>query len=313
MMNNTYRLTEGAILLAIFSVLLLITLYIPVLGLVVNLFLSLPFLFFGAKHDWKSTAVFTVGAILLSLILGSLLAIPLALAYGTTGAVMGGLIREGKSRLAITAAGAFVFLINLIAIYGISVAFFNANIVQEMLDLMRSSFVESQQMLKSMGQATDEKVIKQFETMMDLMETIIPSILVVASFFTVFITQLVSFPILKRFGIKFPDWRPFRELILPKSILWYYLFSMLASLLMPPDEGTYWFMVIANLAFILQILMVMQGLALLFYITHVKGYPRAMPITVMVLLLFFPFVLSIVRILGIIDLGFDLRKRLGEK
>lgn len=312
-MNNTYRLTEGAILLAIFSVLLLITLYIPVLGLVVNLFLSLPFLFFGAKHDWKSTAVFTVGAILLSLILGSLLAIPLALAYGTTGAVMGGLIREGKSRLAITAAGAFVFLINLIAIYGISVAFFNANIVQEMLDLMRSSFVESQQMLKSMGQATDEKVIKQFETMMDLMETIIPSILVVASFFTVFITQLVSFPILKRFGIKFPDWRPFRELILPKSILWYYLFSMLASLLMPPDEGTYWFMVIANLAFILQILMVMQGLSLLFYITHVKGYPRAMPITVMVLLLFFPFVLSIVRILGIIDLGFDLRKRLGEK
>lgn len=312
-MKNTYRLTEGAILLAIFSVLLLITLYIPVLGMVVNLFLSLPFLFFAAKHDWKSTAVFTVGAVLLSLILGSLLAIPLALVYGTTGAIMGGFIREGKSRLAITIAGALVFLINILVIYGVSVTLFNANIMQEMFDIMRSSLKESQEMLKDFGQTPDEKVIKQYETMMDLMETILPSLLVMASFMAVFITQLVSFPFLKRFGIKLPKWSPFRELSLPKSVLWYYLISILAAFIVRPEEGTYWFMVIANLSFILQMLMILQGLAFLFYITHVKGYPKAMPIIIMILMLFIPFVLYIVRILGIIDLGFEWRKRLGEK
>jgi uncharacterized protein YybS (DUF2232 family) len=312
-MKNTYKLTEGAILLAIFAVMLLITLYIPVISLIINFFLSLPFILFGAKHDGKSTAVFTLGAVLLSLILGSFLAIPLALAYGTTGAVMGYLIRNGKSRLAVYIAGSLVFLINIVAQYALSVVLFNINFIDELMEMFRSSVDQSIKMLKQMGQTPDEKMIKQFESMIDMMETLVPSMFVMASFMLVFIIQLASFPFLKRFGVSVPKWRPFRELTLPKSILWYYLLTMLAALVMNPEEGTYWFWALANLSFILQMLMVLQGLSLVFYLTHVKGYPKAVPIVVVVLLFLFPFVLYIVRILGIIDLGFDFRKRLGEK
>ena len=88
---------------------------------------------------------------------------------------------------------------------------------------------------------------------------------------------------------------------------------MIAALALQPEKGTYWFWVISNLSFILQMLMVLQGVAFVFYLTHVKGYPKAVPIIVIVLMFLLPFILYIVRILGIIDLGFDLRKRLGEK
>lgn len=312
-MKNTYKLTEGAILLAIFAVLLLITLYVPGLGLVVNFFLSLPFLLFGAKHDWKSTAVFTLAAVLLSMIVGSFLAMPLAFAYGTTGAVMGYLVREGKSKLAVLIAGSVVFLVNIVAQYVVSVVLFKMNFIEELLDLFRSSVDQSIKMLEQLGQAPDEKLIKQFEQMVEMMETLMPSMFVMASFMVVFILQLVSFPFLKRFGVNVPKWRPFRELTLPKSILWYYLFTMIAAILIQPEKGTYWFWVISNLSFILQMLMVLQGLSLVFYFTHAKGYPKAVPIIVTVLIFLLPFVLYIVRILGIIDLGFDLRRRLGEK
>lgn len=53
-MKNAHKLTEGALFLAIFAVLLLITIYIPVLGVVVNLFIPLPFIMFSAKNDRKS-------------------------------------------------------------------------------------------------------------------------------------------------------------------------------------------------------------------------------------------------------------------
>jgi uncharacterized protein YybS (DUF2232 family) len=312
-MKNTYKLTEGAILLAIFAVLLLITLYIPGLGLIVNLFLSLPFVFYGAKYDWKSTAVFTLAAVLLSMILGSLLAIPLALAYGTTGAVMGYMVREGKSRFAAYIAGSLVFLLNLVAQYAFSVILFNINVIDEMVKIFRVSVDQAVTMLEQMGQTPDEKLIMQFETMVDMIEVLMPSMFVMASFMIVFLFQLVSFPFLKRFGIKMPTWRPFRDLNLPKSILWYYLITMIAALIMQPEKGTYWFWVISNLSLILQMLMVLQGLSLVFYFTHNKGYPKAVPIIVTVMVFLLPFVLYIVRILGIIDLGFDLRKRLGEK
>ncbi|OAH59295.1 hypothetical protein AYJ66_17600 [Dietzia cinnamea] len=312
-MKNTYKLTEGAILLAIFAVLLLITFYIPGLGLIVNLFLSLPFLFFGAKYDGKSTAVFTLAAVLLSMILGSLLAIPLALAYGTTGAVMGYMVRKGKSRFAAYIAGSLVFLLNLVAQYALSVILFKINIIEELMEAFRVSTDQAIKMLEQMGQTPDEKLIGQFETMIDMMEVLMPSMFVMASFLIVFLLQLVSFPFLKRFGIKVPYWPPFRELNLPKSILWYYLITMIAALIMQPENGTYWFWVISNLTFILQMLMVLQGVSLVFYVTHIKEYPKAVPIIVIVLMFLLPFILYIVRILGIIDLGFDLRKRLGEK
>jgi uncharacterized protein YybS (DUF2232 family) len=312
-MKNTYKLTEGAILLAIFAVLLLITFYIPGLGLIVNLFLSLPFLFFGAKYDGKSTAVFTLAAVLLSMILGSLLAIPLALAYGTTGAVMGYMVRKGKSRFAAYIAGSLVFLLNLVAQYALSVILFKINIIEELMEAFRVSTDQAIKMLEQMGQTPDEKLIEQFETMIDMMEVLMPSMFVMASFLIVFLLQLVSFPFLKRFGIKVPYWPPFRELNLPKSILWYYLITMIAGLIMQPENGTYWFWVISNLTFILQMLMVLQGVSLVFYVTHIKEYPKAVPIIVIVLMFLLPFILYIVRILGIIDLGFDLRKRLGEK
>lgn len=312
-MKNTYKLTEGAILLAIFAVLLLITLYIPGLGLIANFFVALPFLFFGAKHDVKSTAVFTVAGVLLSMILGSFLAIPIALAYGTTGAVMGYMIRVGKSRFASFMAGSVVFLINLVLQYALSVVLFKINFIDELMETFRLSIDQSIKMLEQFGQTPDEKMIQQFEAMVDLMETLVPSMFVMASFLLVFIIQLASFPLLKRFGIKVPQWRPFRELSLPKSILWYYLLTMIIGILLQPEQGTYWYWVITNLSFILQMLMVLQGLSFIFYITHAKGYPKAVPIVALVLVFLLPFVLYIVRILGIIDLGFDLRKRLGEK
>jgi uncharacterized protein YybS (DUF2232 family) len=312
-MKNTYRLTEGAILLAIFAVLLLITLYIPGLGLIANFFVSLPFLFFGAKHDVKSTAVFTLAGVLLSMILGSFLAIPLALAYGTTGAVMGYMIREGKSRFASFMAGSIVFLVNLVIQYALSVVLFKINFIDELMETFRLSIDQSLKMLEQLGQTPDEKMIKQFEAMVDLMETLVPSMFVMASFLLVFIIQLASFPLLKRFGVAVPKWRPFRELSLPKSILWYYLLTIILGMFIQPEQGTYWYWVIANLSFILQMLMVLQGLSFIFYITYAKGYPKALPIIALVLVFLLPFVLYIVRILGIIDLGFDLRKRLGEK
>ncbi|WLR55155.1 DUF2232 domain-containing protein [Mesobacillus subterraneus] len=163
------------------------------------------------------------------------------------------------------------------------------------------------------GRLPDEKLIKQFEAMIDMMEVLMPSMFVMASFLIVFLLQLVSFPFLKRFGIQVPTWGPFRDLNLPKSILWYYLIAMIAALIMQPEKGTYWFWAISNLTFILQMLMVLQGLSFVFYVTHIKRYPKAVPIIIIIVTFLLPFVLYIVRILGIIDLGFDLRKRLGEK
>lgn len=98
-MNNVHKLTEGAVLLAVFAVLLLISLYVPILGTVSVFFLALPFIMFAAKNNRMGAIVFLTGGVLLSLIIGSIMGIPLALTFGLTGTVIGIFIKEIKDGL----------------------------------------------------------------------------------------------------------------------------------------------------------------------------------------------------------------------
>ncbi|MEH7345859.1 YybS family protein [Bacillus sp. JJ1532] len=309
-MKNVHKLTEGAVLLAAYAVLILITMYIPILGVVSNLFLAVPFILFGAKNTRMFAFVFFIAAVLISLIVGTLLAVPLTLTYGLTGIVIGQLIKERKSRTVSYLAASLVFLATVLIQYAVAVVFFKINFIKESISVLRESIDESRSMLETIGQGSSEKIIEQFEASLNLLDTLTPSLFVLIALFGVLLIELVSFPIVKRFGVEIERWKAFREIVLPKSILWYYLLTMLASFALNPEEGTYWYMALMNIGFLLQMFMVLQGLSLISYFCHKKGISKAVPIFAVVFTFIIPIFLSIVRILGIIDLGFDLRKRL---
>jgi uncharacterized protein YybS (DUF2232 family) len=309
--KNTRRITEGAVLLAIFAVLLLITLYVPLLGVISNFFLVLPFIYFSWKNDWKSITVFLAAAMAITLILGNFLAIPLALTFGTTGIALGYLAQKNKSRAMILMVSSFVLLVNVLIQYGISIVLFDFNFVKEFSTMFKKSSETSFKILESVGQTNDvEKMKEQLDNFILMIETLLPSMLVLSAFILVFLIQAINFPVLKRFGLNLPRWNAFRELSLPKSILWYYLITAVLSLVLQPEQGSYMHTALLNLAYILQILLVVQGLAFIYFISHLKGWPKAIPVVLTILLFIVPLILYIIRILGIIDLGFDLRKRL---
>jgi uncharacterized protein YybS (DUF2232 family) len=310
--KNAHKLTEGAVLLAIFAVLLLITLYVPVLNIVSNLFLVLPFIYFSWKNELKSIVVFLVASLLISLILGTIVALPATLLFGTTGIALGYLAQKKKSRFTMLMVASLVFLVNVLIQYGVVVVLFDFNFVKEADTILNESFASSAKILEAAGQpAQDMEIIReQLNTMVQMIETLLPTMLVMGSFIIVFVLQLINFPILKRFGLNYPYWKKFRELTFPKSILWYYLITALLTIIIRPEVGTYLNTALMNLAYILQFLLVIQGLTFIYFYSHLKGWPKVVPILATVLL---PILLYIIRILGIIDLGFDLRKRAAEK
>jgi uncharacterized protein YybS (DUF2232 family) len=312
--KNVRKLTEGAILLAAFAVLLLLTIYVPFLGMIVNLFLAVPFMLFAAKNDGKSIVVFIIASLLLSFIVGTIMSLPLTLAYGTTGVVIGYLIQKQKNMGVLFITGSLVFLINLIIMYVASIVLFKVDMITEMIDMMRESLNVSADLLKNFGNPQDsEKVLEQFNNGLNLIKTLIPTLFVVSSFFIVFIMQLISFPIIKRFGVKVEKWKSFKEISLPKSLLYYFLLTLLVNMLMNPEEGTFWYMAIINMTYILQFLIILQGYTFIFYYFDKKGFSKAISITIAIVSFLIPIFLYIVGILGIIDLGFDLRKGFNKK
>ncbi|MFB3163763.1 YybS family protein [Neobacillus sp. 179-J 1A1 HS] len=313
-MKNVRKLTEGAILLAAFAVLLLLTIYVPFLGMIVNLFLAVPFMLFASKNDGKSIVVFIVASLLLSFIVGTIMSLPLTLAYGTTGVVIGYLIQKQKNMGVLFITGSLVFLVNLIIIYVASIVLFKVDMITEMIEMMRESLNVSADLLKNFGNTQDsKKVLEQFNNGLNLIKTLIPTLFVLSSFLIVFIMQLISFPIIKRFGVRVEKWKSFKEISLPKSILYYFLLTLLVNMLMNPEEGSFWYMAIINMTYILQFLMILQGYTFIFYYSDKKGFSKAISITIAIVSFLIPIFLYIVGILGIIDLGFDLRKGFNKK
>ncbi|ONK22980.1 hypothetical protein BLX87_13240 [Bacillus sp. VT-16-64] len=305
-------LTEGALMLAVFAVLMFLSVYVPVIAFITSLFLILPFLLYSAKHPLKHAFLILIGAIAMSAII-NIMFVPIAILYGTTGLVMGYCIRSGKSKLISYMASSMVFLGNIVLFYIAAVILLEINLMDELIKSFRSSGESYAELMKSLGQVPNEQVTQQIEEMIKLLKALAPSLLIGVSFLTVILLMAVNFPILKRVGVNVPQFSPFRTLKFPRSILWYYLITIIISLVADLEEGTYLYMVVMNGTYILQMILFIQGLAFIFYYSYLKSWPKAIPIMATVMTFLWPIFFSIVKLLGIIDLGFDLRERLAKK
>jgi uncharacterized protein YybS (DUF2232 family) len=114
----------------------------------------------------------------------------------------------------------------------------------------------------------------------------------------------VNLPVLKRLGVDVPKFPPFREMRLPKAVLWYYLVTLVVTLFVELEKGTFAFMVFANATIVLRGLLFLQGISLIHFYFHEQKWPKSAAI--MATVLAFP-LNSMVVLLGVLDLGFNIR------
>ena len=200
-MKNTRMLTEGTLMLAIFTVLLLLSLFVPMAMLVTQFFLILPFLLYSAKYPVKNAIILVIGSVLISLMMGIVLA-PFAILFGTTGTVMGYCIRTGKSKIITYMASSMAFLVNIVLIFAAASTFFKLNFIDELVETARTSIDQYSNILIKLGQSPDPKLTEQMNEMISLMGTIAPTLLVGSAFITVILLMVVNFPIMKRLGVR---------------------------------------------------------------------------------------------------------------
>ncbi|MCM3118144.1 YybS family protein [Neobacillus sp. MER 74] len=313
-MKDVRKLTEGAILLAAFAALLLISIYVPVVGAIVNLVLPLPFIIFAFKNNLKLIAAFVAAAIFISFIAGSLMGLGFMLIYGLAGVLIGYLLQKGKSRTFILIASSLTILVGLISMYAVVVSFMKIDIIHELTVAINESVKNSEEMLKAMGRESEIAQLKEKNALMlKQISLLLPSALIFSSIMFTFIIQWVCFPIAKRFGVNVQPWGHFRNLALPKSLLWYYLIALGAMLLFHPEEGTYIYSVLINARSVLETFILLQGVALLFFLFHQRSIAKGLGVFVVILTFMIPLVRYIIMLLGITDLGFNFRKQFEKK
>lgn len=296
-------------LLAVYSVLLLLTLYIPLLGTALSFLLPIPFILFTVKYRVKQSLLFILIAFLLSGLLGSVMGIIHTVTFGITGILLGELINRGRSGIELFLGSCLSYLFSIVLLYVTAIIVLQIDVYDMIRESSRESFAMAESIMRATGGEVNKEVIARLEDSINMMQYMIPSMFVLFSMILAFVTVVAMKPVLVRLQVKLNPFPPFREINFPKSILWYYLLILLFSFV-ELEKGTFGYTAFLNLFFVLQLFMVIQGLSLIYYFCHQKGITKAVPIILTILT---PFLLYIIRILGIIDLGFQLRNRISGK
>ena len=311
-MNNGRRVAESGVFLGVFAILLLISTYMPFLSIVSTLFLPVPFILIAERNSKEWSLLFLLAASLLTLIISNLMAMPLTIMFGLIGIVMGQYLQKDGSRLQMYIVASLICIFGFIFTYAGSILLFDIDIFQDSLNLASESLEQSAAVMEAMGQTEQMGTIREsMARMMETLQQLLPSLFIISGLFVTGLIFLFNKPIINRFCRNKLIIGPVRNIQLPKSLLWYYLLTMVISLFVTVDADHFLFMAILNIMFCLQLFMLLQGISLIFYFSHVKKWHKAVPVTIVVLSFIMPLLPPFIRILGIMDLGFNLRDKIG--
>lgn len=310
-MRNTKFITECAALLAIYAMLLLISMYVPILGTVVTFALPLPFILLTIRYKISNAFVIFTAALFITVIVSQPMNLVKTTMFGLIGIVLGHMYKKQKKPVEILMAGTLAYLIGIMLIYVASIKFFNIDLMKQMQNMFNESMAQSAKIVTAAGMPISKEQKELFAQFNDVLQTLFPSLLVMVSVCFSWITVMISGSVLRKLKHDVIPWPKFKDIQLPKSIVWYYVIFILLSTFIKVEPTSYLHMVFSNLYVIFALLLVLQGLTFIAFLAHSKGFTKGIPIISFIACMFIPMLFPLVTILGIIDLGISLRSKIG--
>ncbi|MFJ7733102.1 YybS family protein [Lysinibacillus sp. NPDC097231] len=301
--NQTKALVQGSMMVAIFTILMLISAYVPFIFMVALLFAPLPIAWYSANYKRSSSILVAVVGCILTVLTSGITMVPFAFILALLGVVMGNAIQQKKSKLYLFMSSGIALLLSMAIVFVAFVQFAGINMIDMSLELVLENYEQSNELAKSVtGQVMFQP--EQLEAMLKTIELTMPATVTISAFFAAFIIVTLNLPVLKRLGLVVPKFTPFQNMRLPRSILWYYMIVLCINLFMRPEVGSTLDIIVLNVSYILWILLILQGISFIHYFISKKGMPNGVKWVATLLALPLS---SFMILLGIVDLGFDVR------
>lgn len=302
--NQTRKLVHSSVVIVLFTIIMLITFYVPLVSIVAMGFALLPIAWLAATYDRANAIVVAIIASSITFIYGGIIMLLTSIVFAVAGLVIGDAIRNKKSKIYLFMSTGLALLFTFSILYIALAKFFNLDFVKISQEIAKTSYEQSIKMAEQFPlqqPVTRESLDEAFR----LMEAALPSTIIISAFLLAFVLISINLPLLKRFKIDVPKFAPFKQMRLPRAVLWYYLIALSISLFVQPEIGTLLYVATLNASLILWLLLVLQGLSFIFFLLDEYKSPSFLKGLVVIIAI--P-LYSFIILLGIIDLGFNMRE-----
>lgn len=303
MQDDARKITYGALMIAMFAILLAITVYIPIVGSITFFFIPLPIILYRLRYDRGPSLLVLMTGVLLSLLVGGIILVPVALVFGLLGLVIGDTIITEKTKLYTFMSAGLTLLISSVLMYAASVIFFGLNIIDVLIEGLEVTSANLNE-LAGDNSALSEALSEQMEIAKAFYEAAVPSMFMIASFAIAFIIVILNSSMVKRLGHKAPTFSPFRDMKLPTVLVWSYFVVLLIGIFSTPEQGSTLYLAYINASVILRFLFLVQGISLIHFFMNEKNTPKWLK--VIFTLMAFPLA-QITILIGVLDSGMNIR------
>lgn len=312
-MYDSKKVQEGVLLSILYSLLLMVTVLVPASELITLFLLPIPFVIYASHHGFKISLILGGFMVLLSLFLIFVISLPLTVLSVLGGTMIGYAIHQKRHAYETWALGTVGITIGLLTLFLMIQLVAQVDIVEQYQEIVQDSIVTTKELLTSIGMNISSEEMNLIKEEMLKIISLLPSILVLFALGIGFVTQWISYKVLNwRDGkhLKFPPYRTFK---LPKAVVWIYFFAILFTWF-ELDPTSSLAVGVMNTTNLVGLLLTLQGLSFVLFYSYERKLSIAIPILIIIFsFIFLPAGLYLLRVLGIIDIGFGLRERFENK
>lgn len=214
--------------------------------------------------------------------------------------VMGYLYKKRKKAWYVLLGGFIVLLAQLLLELALLSLQLDLDLSKELAGMFQQSFLQ----FETSGMFEAGWAQETASALGDAIVTMLPLLLLFASFLFAVVTHGLTRWGLRRSGIEAPALPQAKTWRLPRSLVWYYLVALLISFAVPAEGNGLWTVISANLIPVLRYAFAVQAIGFFFFLADAKRWHRAVPVLLAVpVVLFPPFYL-----IGLLDVAFPLRR-----
>ena len=309
--KKTASMVEGGILASIAIVFALISVYLPFLGVIVNLIWPVPVLLLGVRHGLKASLMcLTVAGIIIAILINPIQAISVVFGFGFIGISLGYAINQRWSPLKTMMIGSVASLLSKGAVLLISIVLMGINPLTVQLAATGQALEQALAIYQTLGFTAEQlqAIRTTMETTIGLLKYIMPAGFALASVVDTYLNYLIAKKILARLGNPQPDFLEFRLWQILGYILWIYGVSLLLVTFYNQQPDNLLYLIGVNLQMVTNVILLIQGLSIVYYYIHYKNWPNFLKSLIVILLFSSQFLVQVIVLMGAFDVVFDYRR-----
>ena len=278
----------------------LVTHVLPILGLILCLFATIPGIVLW-NRSVQSFGISALVTVIITTLLGNTFVLSMMVLILLLSAIIGQLLKERTSKERIlyisTASLSLVTLIGWMLLQTFDKIPTAAVLIKPFKNAMHEAFLTS---------GIDSNYRQILEESFRQMTVQLPSYLIIIVFLFVLINLIITFPILRKFKVATPIFKPLFAWQMNRTLLTIYIIDLLC--VMFATQPSTFQSIVLNFEVVLSLVMYIQGMSVIHFFGKAKRLPNVVTIILMVIGTLLTPMTHIVGLLGVIDLCINLKQ-----